>query len=207
MTGALMLGVALNASASYIVNVNETGNGSYSTDGGITWTALLGVMTPDPSGAVGLGTTPVLVYNLPFLIANVNGSFGDLVLTEPPPPDGSGTISDLIRFNKTVTGLSQLIFYSDVVGGADALADTGIPTGRRGNVNTVVEVGPELNNGITYTPTALPGVQPSNVGYGDSGVTYNIISDVPEPTTMIAGALLLLPFGASTLRILRRRTA
>lgn len=27
---------------------------------------------------------------------------------------------------------------------------------------------------------------------------------VPEPTTMIAGALLLLPFGASTLRILRK---
>jgi hypothetical protein len=32
-------------------------------------------------------------------------------------------------------------------------------------------------------------------------------SAVPEPTTMIAGALLLLPFGASTLRILRKRTA
>jgi hypothetical protein len=31
---------------------------------------------------------------------------------------------------------------------------------------------------------------------------------VPEPTTVIAGALLLLPFGASTLRILRKnRTA
>ena len=29
-------------------------------------------------------------------------------------------------------------------------------------------------------------------------------SAVPEPTTMIAGALLLLPFGASTLRVLRR---
>jgi hypothetical protein len=29
-------------------------------------------------------------------------------------------------------------------------------------------------------------------------------SAVPEPTTLIAGALLLLPFGASTLRILRR---
>jgi hypothetical protein len=28
---------------------------------------------------------------------------------------------------------------------------------------------------------------------------------VPEPTTMIAGALLLLPFGASTLRMLRKR--
>jgi hypothetical protein len=34
------------------------------------------------------------------------------------------------------------------------------------------------------------------------------VTAVPEPTTMIAGALLLLPFGASTLRILRKnRTA
>jgi len=34
------------------------------------------------------------------------------------------------------------------------------------------------------------------------------LTAVPEPTTMIAGALLLLPFGASTLRILRKnRTA
>jgi hypothetical protein len=31
--------------------------------------------------------------------------------------------------------------------------------------------------------------------------------EVPEPTTMIAGALLLLPFGASTLRILRKNRA
>ena len=30
---------------------------------------------------------------------------------------------------------------------------------------------------------------------------------VPEPTTMIAGALLLLPFGVSTLRILRKKSA
>jgi len=36
----------------------------------------------------------------------------------------------------------------------------------------------------------------------------NMTAPVPEPTTMIAGALLLLPFGASTVRILRRnRTA
>jgi hypothetical protein len=36
----------------------------------------------------------------------------------------------------------------------------------------------------------------------------SILAPVPEPTTMVAGALLLLPFGASTIRILRRnRTA
>jgi len=36
---------------------------------------------------------------------------------------------------------------------------------------------------------------------------FNAISPVPEPTTMIAGALLLLPFGASTIRVLRNRKA
>ena len=30
---------------------------------------------------------------------------------------------------------------------------------------------------------------------------------IPEPTTMIAGALLLLPFGVSTLRVLREKSA
>jgi hypothetical protein len=44
-----------------------------------------------------------------------------------------------------------------------------------------------------------------------NGQTYYLNQDqlalVPEPTTMIAGALLLLPFGASTLRILRRNRA
>jgi hypothetical protein len=33
------------------------------------------------------------------------------------------------------------------------------------------------------------------------------VTPVPEPTTMIAGALLLLPFGASTLRFFRRNRA
>jgi hypothetical protein len=43
----------------------------------------------------------------------------------------------------------------------------------------------------------------------DAGQTYSVsfenVTAVPEPTTMMAGALLLLPFGASTLRILRKR--
>jgi len=30
------------------------------------------------------------------------------------------------------------------------------------------------------------------------------VSAVPEPSTVISGVLMLLPFGASTLRILRR---
>jgi hypothetical protein len=47
--------------------------------------------------------------------------------------------------------------------------------------------------------------------YQISGYTaFDVTSDspqVPEPTTVIAGALLLLPFGASTIRVLRNRRA
>jgi hypothetical protein len=46
---------------------------------------------------------------------------------------------------------------------------------------------------------------------GANGKSYQVNQDqlaiVPEPTTMIAGILLLLPFGASTLRVLRRNRA
>jgi hypothetical protein len=46
-------------------------------------------------------------------------------------------------------------------------------------------------------------------GVGGQGLLDDIsvtaITAVPEPTTLIAGLSLLLPFGASTLRILRRR--
>jgi len=40
--------------------------------------------------------------------------------------------------------------------------------------------------------------------YDSTGLTADITSVVPEPATIIAGALMLLPFGASALRILRR---
>jgi hypothetical protein len=47
-----------------------------------------------------------------------------------------------------------------------------------------------------------PWVQPTADVLAQFDVT---LAPVPEPTTVIAGALLLLPFGAGTLRILRRR--
>jgi len=36
------------------------------------------------------------------------------------------------------------------------------------------------------------------------GMVYNDLTPIPEPTTVIAGALLLLPFGASTIRYFRK---
>jgi len=58
---------------------------------------------------------------------------------------------------------------------------------------------------ITVTPLTLT---TAAYGVGGSG-NYDLQAEfsfapVPEPTTVVAGALLLLPFGASTIRILRR---
>ena len=54
-----------------------------------------------------------------------------------------------------------------------------------------------------YTDTWLHPVSDNT-----QGMLYNSLTPIPEPTTMIAGALLLLPFGASTLRFIRKnRTA
>jgi hypothetical protein len=55
-----------------------------------------------------------------------------------------------------------------------------------------------------YNPGNTDGLQP----YWDNSSDRQFqLTVVPEPTTLIAGALLLLPFGASTLRILRRKHA
>jgi len=50
----------------------------------------------------------------------------------------------------------------------------------------------------------------SDFNYFDETYVFTdiaVTSTVPEPTTMLAGALLLLPFGANTLRILRKNRA
>ena len=60
-------------------------------------------------------------------------------------------------------------------------------------------------------PLGYVGTLDSNGDGWDKSSDVNVQvfgTPVPEPTTMIAGALLLLPFGASTLRMLRKnRTA
>ena len=64
----------------------------------------------------------------------------------------------------------------------------------------------------TTLGNSLSGMQTTGLGTGYPWPLpvfgAGTLTAVPEPTTMIAGALLLLPFGASTLRILRKnRTA
>ncbi len=97
----------------------------------------------------------------------------------------------------TING-SALVHAGNLTSGSitlsalDALIDpnSGLPYGQSG----IAYVGLEIGDGGS--------------GAGTANITSINISSVPEPTTMIAGALLLLPLGVSALRMLRKtRTA
>ena len=96
-----------------------------------------------------------------------------------------------------------------------SVAGTIIPADATRSLSTIHwdYIGTSLTGGGTYGDilVVLTGMTGSEFANGSIQDTYsqNIqILAVPEPTTMVAGALLLLPFGASTLRILRKnRTA
>jgi hypothetical protein len=146
-----------------------------------------GTLQPDPSG--GIAPQPVLVYTLPFSVIT-----GDVIFTNSEPP-GQSPISDLVRFwDPTGGNVSQMIVYSDFSSSdpPDAPADTGLPTTFIGNPFVTPEIGPEGNNGGTWTPTA------GEPGYAGSALAYHLISDgvVPEPGTItlaaLGGGLLLL---------------
>ena len=78
-----------------------------------------------------------------------------------------------------------------------------------------------LSGSVIFAGTAPTGTYGATLptgnligGYFDLGgsleVEFNYtpaVSSVPEPTTVIAGALMLLPFGASTMRSLRKKRA
>jgi hypothetical protein len=172
----------------FTIRVDENGNGTF-VNGSGSITALPFAIAPDPGPG---GLANALTYNLlnpPGLTA------GDLILLEPPATN----FSEVIRFNPTQNG-GSLVFYSDNFdGGGLDLADTGFPHAYYANTFFATEVGPEGNNGFSYTPG--PG-QPGFITGAAGPVTYIIISDVPEPCS-----LALCGLGSCLVAVLRRRSS
>ena len=119
---------------------------------------------------------------------------GDVIMLQNGPSQDKGNWSDVLTFSEpdsilTLTsyeGSEAAGFWADYVPSANAvfIEETGGP----------------------YTIyTAVNGDSGVSITYQITPQVHNVV--VPEPTTMLAGALLLLPFGASTLRILRRDRA
>jgi hypothetical protein len=151
--------------------------------------------------------------------------------------DSSALALDLASAATVVNGLSGVALTSYTGTGANGMgaAAKAINTGNQnvdgwGNFNLTIDLEDGFGRGATSMSLTLEKTSGTWASAGDvlllngpGGLSgYDVtghfasIADlgtttgyaVPEPTTVLAGALLLLPFGASTLRILRRnRTA
>lgn len=173
------------------VTLYETGLGSLTNPlGGATIPSQM-LADPGPGG---------LQLALTFTLAGAPAlQTGDVRLLEP----GGGTnevFSDLIRFNPATNGTDYLVFYSGLTLGEPPdgdKADTGLPSQFYSNLIELSEIGAEGNNGVVYTPVAG---QPGFDTTGTYAITYNIISDVPEPSVFALAGL-----GAAALLVFHRR--
>ena len=197
---ALFMGAALySASASIIISVDENGHGWYTGDQNGTLNGVLAGSYDMYQSPTTHGLGPALTYALPWVIS----VGGDVRIREEGTQLDS---SDTIRFLVGASGgVGQLVFFSDKVpdGTEGDLGDTGQPYSlipgwiwAPGQEHGGVPSG----GWVEYTPTST---QPGYVV--GQNITYVFFSEVPEPTTIIAGALLLLPFGVQGVRMMRNR--
>lgn len=150
---------------------------------------------------------------------------GGYVNTGAPPPGSTyfgefGPDYPPIVVSQTIpTAIGQDYTFSFYVTTFDNIVGTGSVSGGTGSEFTASFGGDDLFDSVntqipnwtlesfkvqataTSETVQFTAVNPPKYyALGDISVTT-----VPEPTTMISGALLLLPFGAGTLRILRKR--
>jgi hypothetical protein len=103
--------------------------------------------------------------------------------------DNNGTFSPGTYESPTVPGVGSLATYA----GTPSIGDLSIE-------GIYLQVGYDGTNNVGYVDDVTIGTTASGT------TTYDFEpSSVPEPTTIVAGASLLLPFGASALRLLRKK--
>lgn len=148
----------------------------------------------EPSG----GTKPLVTLNQVEIFGNAN----------PAPATGVGMDSTTGR--ATNPGLlGSLIYDMNKNGGTDAVKlSYDFNGGGNGKDDMQLLVPVSAFGNLKYVVFYSQfGKDPISDGYAAEGSFEEwsaLSSPVPEPTTVIAGALLLLPFGASTLKMMRR---
>lgn len=197
-----MLGLALNASAAMTITLDENGNSSGLT--GITSGLAVDAYSSGPN-PTGTGMT-TLDYVLP-KPAGIQYGLGWVQINDP-----SGAISDLVHFTILAYGGPINVFVYSADAGTD-LADhwpTTMPPASLPSPLGWLTVTEDASGVATWTGDNTHW-GPYYTGTDLVPYTFELQSSatpvVPEASTMIAGMLLLLPFGASTFRILRRRAA
>jgi hypothetical protein len=130
----------------------------------------------------------------------------------------SGSASDFVVFNFSANtqfkgtilltgGLTSDQVLFNIIGGANLTGGHTLSINNNGDILTGTFLDP--NGTISMDHSVLNGRLFGGDTHNEQIVSGSLVNAplpaVPEPTTFIAGALLLLPFGASTLRILRRK--
>ena len=224
-SAALVAGLLAASSAQATVTLTFTDNGVSTGLSGYVATTAIDARSVT-SGTITDIKTLDYVMQLPLPGSSAYPSQGWVAIYAANDSTDTGDPIKLIHFDNSwdttangplpagvTTDNQQLFFYSDVDNGSLAYVDgsalwssanssilnaiLALPATELAKVN---EGDGPLANVTYYSPTS------GQPGYGVGGGTYayEFIDTVPEASTIIAGALLVLPFGASTLRILRR---
>ena len=188
---AIMVGAA--ALVTSVATSQASLAGGYTQVGSWAGTALLN-QTGSP--AVQLAMQYIVGYN------NINGDYQyDYTFSTTPnelvttinigiDPTVASSITGVYSSNPT-TFMGQnsvLVSWSFVIGG-------GGTTPASGNIGFYSTYGPTWDTAAVVDGHGISWASPQNVPSPAA---------VPEPSTVVAGALLLLPFGVSTMRILRK---
>ncbi len=129
---------------------------------------------------------------------------GNSQVTTGTLTESGGTVTSF-TFTETGFGPIDPDLQTFTLGGFTA-TPTGIVLASDGNF----QIKPtDINiNGLGYVLSFVPngsGPASNEQRVNDNGAQYGDWVAVPEPASMISAALMLLPFGASTLRILGRK--
>ena len=173
-------GLTSFGAANILVTATEVNPGYYT----LTWGGNISLVSGGPATA-DLKLNYTVTAN-PGQITAIDQNY-----TGSAQPAGGAYLS--IVENAYVPGNAEAIGHS-----ALSATDLSDPFAEAGDILTIIPPQSTLN--IT-----------KDIGFGIVNGGYVTVSEieqsfeqVPEPTTVLAGALLLLPLGASTLRILRR---
>jgi hypothetical protein len=140
------------------------------------------------SSSGGNGNQP---YWLTYLIDPFAGGFIGVVSFGGPTLNGSSQIHLFYDFDPGA--LSSDAYFGDTLSTLDNIAYGTTTFGQLSVYETGVEIG-DWNNGEATIPASVD-------------IDSITISSVPEPATIISGAILLLPFGLGAVRFFRKQRA
>ncbi|MEY2429380.1 MAG: hypothetical protein QOJ40_2265 [Verrucomicrobiota bacterium] len=206
---AAVVGLSLAAATTQATVIAPTGSVNPVTgevDPSLTGT-LQGSLSVNFSFGNQIGTLLSQVYSGSAANPFVGGLTFVYTVTEAGPNTALGHIATLGLNGFFAPLLVDVAFVAPTTGVIPITADWNPDTINFHFSAPNIMAGQSSDRLVVNTSSHVFGQARANVIDGDIAPTFDL-APVPEPTTMIAGALLLLPFGASTLRILRRnRTA